>query len=125
MSWVTTAAAQPLSMAIHQLATHAVKRGALSVAAGRLSVTCARAADGGLCLSRVEEGGPPVLRIPDRRGFASRVIRGTIDQLGGRLACTWPETGLVCQVYLPEGRWHASRPPASDPDPDRPRAAGG
>lgn len=122
---VTTAAAQPLSMAIHELATNAVKHGALSVSTGRLCVTWTRAGEGTLCLRWAEEGGPPVMRAPDRRGFGSRVIRGTIDQLGGRLACAWPRSGLVCQIHLPAGRWQASQPPANDPDPDRQRAAGG
>jgi two-component sensor histidine kinase/GAF domain-containing protein len=120
---VTTAAAQPLSMAIHELATNAVKHGALSVARGRLSVTWTREPDGSLCLRWVEEGGPPVPNAPARRGFGSRVIRGTVDQLGGRLSCSWPPSGLACCLHLPEGRWQAGEVPANDRDTPRPHAA--
>lgn len=120
---VTTAAAQPLSMAIHELATNAVKHGALSVAAGQLSVTWAHAPDGTLRLRWSETGGPRVGEPPQRRGFGSRVILGTIEQLGGRLASSWPASGLVCDIQLPAARWQTGSGSAIAPDTPGPAGA--
>jgi two-component sensor histidine kinase len=83
-------AAQPVAMAVHELTTNAVKHGALSALAGRLSVSwlVEQAADGMplLQLRWVESGGPQITATPDRRGFGSRVLDGTIrSQLAGEL----------------------------------------
>lgn len=110
---VSSLTAQPLSMALHELATNAVKHGALSVASGRLSVSWEREATGSLCLRWVETDGPTVTP-PARRGFGSRVLRGTIDQLGGRVNREWLPQGLVCHIELPAGHWQ--------PDPVRGKA---
>ena len=97
-------AAQPLAMAIHELATNAVKYGALSVPTGRVAVTWT--VTGGmarrLCLRWAETGGPPVQRPPERRGFGTRVLDGTVRaQLGGTLSLHWRLSGLVCELDLP------------------------
>ncbi len=101
---ISAIAAQPLSMAVHELATNAVKHGALSVVDGCLSVSWAREADDSLCLRWAETGGPAV-QPPGHRGFGSRVLRGAIDQLGGRITWSGPPEGLVCHIHLPSGRW--------------------
>lgn len=103
-------AAQPFSMAIHELATNAVKYGALSAPDGRLAVTWTldRAAGQLLRLRWVETGGPPP--APHRTpGFGSRVLHGTVqDQLGGHVAMAWDAPGLVCDLEIPLHR----KPPA-------------
>ncbi|MGG5819631.1 HWE histidine kinase domain-containing protein [Falsiroseomonas sp. HW251] len=97
-------AAQPLSMALHELATNAVKHGALSVTAGRVQVSWALA-EGMLRLRWAERGGPTVAHPPSRSGFGSRVLRGTVkEQLGGTLELAWPSSGLVCDIGLPVAR---------------------
>ena len=99
-------AAQPLSMALHELATNAVKHGALSVPGGRIAVGWALEPGRiGLRLLWVETGGPPLAGPPSRPRFGSRVMRGTVvDQLGGQLLLRWPQSGLVCEIVLPAGR---------------------
>jgi len=99
-------ATQPLSMALHELATNALKHGALSAPAGLVTVTWdLDAASAGLRLRWAETGGPVVAGPPRRLGFGSRVLRGTVvDQLGGRLACEWPASGLVSDIVLPAAR---------------------
>lgn len=96
-------AAQPFSMAIHELATNAVKYGALSAPDGRLAVswTLDRAAGHLLRLRWVETGGPPP--APHRTpGFGSRVLHGTVqDQLGGHVTMAWDTPGLVCDLEIP------------------------
>ncbi|WP_165838789.1 PAS domain-containing protein [Roseicella frigidaeris] len=99
-------AAQPMAMAIHEMATNALKYGALSAAAGRLAVSwyLASRSDGVplLRLRWVETGGPPVVGAPGRRGFGSRVLEGTLQgQLGGRVSLVWEASGLICDVEVP------------------------
>ena len=97
------AAAQPLSMALHELATNATKHGALSASGGRLRVSwtfdpVTRA----LRLRWAETGGPAVGGFPTRRGFGSRVIEATIrNQLGGMVRTAWERGGLVCEIEAP------------------------
>ena len=99
-------AVQPLSMALHELATNAVKYGALSTADGGIDLGWTLDAPSGLLRLRWSEaGGPPLAGVPSRRGFGSRVLEGTIrDQLGGQVEMDWSGSGLVCGIDLPVGR---------------------
>ena len=108
-------AAQPLAMVVHELATNAIKHGALSVPGGRVAVTWAL--DGGpsgtLRLRWAEEGGPPITAPPARRGFGSRVLDGVVrGQLSGAITLAWNESGLVCDIALPLARMAGA--PAGD-----------
>ncbi|MBL6458999.1 PAS domain S-box protein [Belnapia sp. T6] len=103
--------AQPLAMAVHELATNAAKHGALSMSGGRVSVSWRVESGAGakLRLRWVETGGPPVAGPPSRRGFGSRVLEGTVrGQLGGTVSLTWETAGLVCTMEVPLGRRPAS-----------------
>ena len=95
--------AQPLSMALHELATNAAKYGSLSVPNGTLSLSWQEdPAEGRLRLRWQETGGPPIAGPPQRRGFGSRVIESTVrDQLRGEVSFTWETTGLVCEIDVP------------------------
>ena len=100
-------AAQPLAMAVHELATNALKYGALSAPEGRVSI--AWQLDGGptglLRLRWVEMGGPAVAGPPDRRGFGSQVLDGIVrNQLGGTVTLAWKASGLVCAIEVPLSR---------------------
>ncbi|WP_177174568.1 sensor histidine kinase [Loktanella fryxellensis] len=70
-------AIQPIGLALHELATNAMKYGALSNAAGHVAVTW-RVADDALTLSCVETGGLAVVP-PDRRGFGSTVLQSMTE----------------------------------------------
>lgn len=100
------AAAQALSMAIHELATNAAKYGALSIPAGRLIVSWQTdKTESVLRLQWVEAAGPPILIEPRRRGFGSRVVEAVArDQLGGKVEHRWEPTGLVCAIEVPLAR---------------------
>jgi two-component sensor histidine kinase len=95
--------AQPLSMALHELATNAAKYGSLSVPDGRLDISWREDLPGArLRLRWRETGGPPIAAPPERRGFGSRVIETTVrDQLRGDVSFTWEPTGLVCDIDIP------------------------
>ncbi|TPG61175.1 PAS domain S-box protein [Roseomonas nepalensis] len=96
--------AQPLSMAVHELATNAVKHGALSVPGGlvRIDWSVTPGSTRRLTLRWRESGGPSLPARPSRCGFGSRVLQTTVqNQLGGYLTQHWPEAGLECQIDIP------------------------
>jgi two-component sensor histidine kinase len=66
-----------VSMLIHELATNALKYGALSTEGGRVSVAWSLEPTGhavDIVLRWAETGGPPRAKEPTRRGFGSRLI---------------------------------------------------
>ncbi|ODT86822.1 HWE histidine kinase domain-containing protein [Phenylobacterium sp. SCN 70-31] len=71
--FLTPRAANALSLALHELATNAVKFGALSVETGRVDLRWHTLRDGGFELTWTETGGPPV-GPPARRGFGSTLL---------------------------------------------------
>lgn len=97
-----------LALAIHELATNAVKHGALSRPEGRVVIRWARVNSDRLPrLSLVwEERGGPKVEVPARRGFGTRMIeRGLAAEFGGTVKIDFRPEGLVCTVDapLPEG----------------------
>jgi PAS domain S-box-containing protein len=101
------AAAQSLALVFHELATNAVKYGALSVPAGELHVhwLVSPGEDGvpRLVLRWTESGGPPVKprSSGSRSGFGSRLIRSSIErQLAGTLRIEWAESGLRAEMEI-------------------------
>ena len=112
---LASGAAQPLSMALHELATNAAKYGALSVPEGELMVTwLVEPASGALRLHWAERGGPTLAGRPARRGFGSRMLEGTVrQQLGGTAQVLWEPEGLVCELHVP-----ARHVASSDSDDD-------
>jgi PAS domain S-box-containing protein len=86
-----------LSLAMHELATNAVKYGALSNSEGRVEVAWTLD-DGRLRLTWRERGGPPVA-YPARRGFGARLLEhGLADELRGVVRLDFRPEGLVCEV---------------------------
>ena len=88
--------AQALAMVVHELATNALKYGALSVPAGRIAVSWQL--DNGptrtLHLQWVESGGPLIVSTPNRRGVGSQMLDGIVrGQLGGAVQLAWEATG--------------------------------
>lgn len=93
-----------LSLALHELATNAVKYGALSVAQGRVSVSWNIAHNGSgdryLTLLWKESDGPTVIE-PSRSGFGSRLLRQTFsDEEGGRARISFAPEGVSCVLSL-------------------------
>ena len=93
------------AMAMHELATNAVKYGALSNDDGRVVVTWRREPDDDGRMSLLfrweERDGPPV-EPPRRRGFGSKLIeRGLAAELQGDVRIEFPVTGVVCTIRAP------------------------
>ena len=92
--------ANMLALVFHELATNAVKYGALSVPAGRVSVT-GRLHETRLRLEWRERGGPPSRR-PEHEGFGLAMIRRVVTrQHHGELAFDWGPEGLEVRLVLP------------------------
>ena len=97
--WLQPAGALTMALVLHELATNAVKYGALSRERGRIDVTWTfDPATGALELVWAESCGPAV-SPPTRRGFGSRHIeRGLRNELGGSAAMRFEPDGLVCTL---------------------------
>src|SRR5664279_836869 len=97
-------AALALGIAFNELATNAVKYGALSNAVGSILMGWTmNAALGGkrILLSWTEKDGPPVTP-PAHKGFGSRVIeRGLAHELEGIVNLDYRPEGLVCTMDIP------------------------
>jgi PAS domain S-box-containing protein len=93
------AAAQSLAMVLHELATNAVKYGALSTPGGRLTVEWERSPEW-VDLSWVERDGPAV-SSPGASGFGSKIIQASVErQLHGSLEQRWEPEGLACLIRI-------------------------
>ncbi len=99
--WIGGRRSTSLTMAMHELATNAVKYGALSVEAGRVTIGWhVRPVAGSACLHLEwrEQGGPAVTE-PTRRGFGSRLVeRALAMELGGKATILFKPDGVVCEI---------------------------
>lgn len=90
-----------LSMALHELATNALKYGALRAPSGRVRIAWELTDGQGaerLRLTWTERDGPPVTP-PAQRGFGTRLIeRGLAAELSGSAAIEFRPEGVVCQI---------------------------
>ena len=77
---VTSTLTLKLTLILHELATNAIKHGALSNDDGRVSISWQRH-DDHVRLDWRESGGPPVL-APQRRGFGTTLIAGGLGHWG-------------------------------------------
>jgi PAS domain S-box-containing protein len=95
-----------LAMALQELATNAVKYGALSNATGQIRIdwTIERHTDGPrLRLIWTESCGPRV-EPPSRRGFGTRLIERSLAQdLSGEVRIDFAPDGVICTVDAPLG----------------------
>jgi two-component sensor histidine kinase len=93
-----------LSLAIHELATNAIKYGALSNAAGHVSVTWTSEDRDGVPIFTFtwQEIGGPVVSEPSNVGFGSRLISRVLkDDFGGTVEAIYAPTGLICRLTTP------------------------
>ena len=98
--WLPPKTGVSLAMAVHELATNALKYGSLQVPQGKVSVSWTVAGDR-LNLEWREFNGPPVA-APARRGFGTRMIeRGLAAELGGKVVMRFEPAGVVCTVDAP------------------------
>jgi PAS domain S-box-containing protein len=118
-------AVQPLSLLIHEMATNAVKYGALSVAEGRVEIEWRILPDQSLELCWSEHGGPRV-QEPASRGFGSTLVREVATrQLAGSIDVAWPPAGVRLVATLPSSVYrsevHRAAPVVKEDRPEAPR----
>ncbi|WP_175492323.1 HWE histidine kinase domain-containing protein [Phyllobacterium sp. YR620] len=95
-----------LGIALHELATNAVKHGALSVATGHVRIVWQL--EVGLHESRIvirwtESNGPRVT-APNTRGLGLKLIERSLDKvLSSSVRLSYPETGIEAIVSMPIG----------------------
>jgi two-component sensor histidine kinase/PAS domain-containing protein len=102
---LTADAGQAIGLALHELATNAVKHGALSSSRGRVciswSVDQVSNAEG-LRLDWLERGGP-LVTAPKRTGFGHVVIKSMIEQsVHGSVELNFAKDGLHWSLRAPE-----------------------
>lgn len=96
-------AAMTMTLVLHELATNAIKYGALSNAEGTVEVSWAvtGAEPMELWVQWRERGGPPVVP-PARRGFGSRLIDTVASRsLRGRAELDYAPSGLTWTLLVP------------------------
>jgi len=93
-----------IALVLHELATNAVKYGALSTPAGRVQIEVSAIGEN-VCLRWQEDGGPVVGDGPKRQGFGSQLVdRAAKSQLGARMEFVWRPSGLMVILEIPSGR---------------------
>lgn len=99
---VSDRSATPLALLVHELATNAVKYGALSGSEGRVAIVTSDE-NGELVISWSEAGGPAIAAIPEYAGFGTQLSDiSIISQLGGTLERDWRSEGLRVRVAIPK-----------------------
>ncbi|WP_431847802.1 PAS domain-containing protein [Allosphingosinicella sp.] len=95
-------AATPVSLLFHELATNAVKHGALSTPAGEVAISCARDERGQIRIVWQEHGGPRIETRPQTAGFGTRLAEMSVErQLGGSMQRTFPPEGFRFEGTIP------------------------
>jgi two-component sensor histidine kinase len=91
-----------VNLVLHELATNAVKHGALSIPGGRVRVRWeVETRDGGRLRLRWQESGGPPVNPPASRGFGTRLIEfATTRDLGGRAELRFAPEGLEAEIVV-------------------------
>lgn len=98
---IDDAAATPLALLFHELATNAAKYGALSLGEGRVQITGHNEGDI-YRLTWTELNGPAVTEPVHPGGFGSKLISLSVEgQLRGAIVRHWKHEGLIVELTLP------------------------
>lgn len=92
-----------LALLLHELTTNAAKYGALSTAAGRLTIDIA-IADDVLHLNWKERGSPAPPDLAEREGFGTTLERAALQGLNGTIRRDWTGDGLSLLLEMPLAR---------------------
>jgi len=98
---IEASTAQGLALILHELATNAIKYGALSSDNGQISLRWhVIEAENRVELHWQETGGPTV-QEPKRKGFGTSLIERTLSRgSGNRVDLTFPPEGVQCRISL-------------------------
>jgi len=97
---LNAAASEVIGLALHELATNAVKYGALSVDSGGIDVSWGVGGDM-FMMSWIEHDGPPV-SLPERTGFGSEIITSLPElTIGGEAQLDHAPSGTTWRLTCP------------------------
>lgn len=85
------------ALLIHELVTNAVKHGSLSNSNGKVFISWSLV-DALLEMEWRENGGPPIVESPSRRGFGMRLFPRALEQFKGNVEVDFAANGLICKV---------------------------
>jgi two-component sensor histidine kinase len=91
-----------LALVVHELATNALKYGALSTPAGRVAISWQADRDVLRLLWR-ETSGPPVI-APSNQGSGSRLFASAFPPDRGEVTVDYAPQGVVCRIAVPVDR---------------------
>ena len=116
---------QALAMVLHELATNAVKYGALAAQNGCVSVRWRRMAENGsgdvLALDWLEAGGPKVAAL-HRAGYGTSIVRDLIPyEFGGTVDLELAAEGVHCRLKIPAA-WAGTGAERAQAPSNRPHA---
>ena len=82
-------------MVLHELATNAVKYGALSNTSGKVEIAWQAKGSNGIQIAWQESGGPAITPR-QHKGFGSRLVEQSTDDL----VCNFEPKGLECSFSI-------------------------
>jgi len=89
----------PVVMVVHELATNAIKHGALSNDSGTVGITWARSECGTRVILRWQEQGGPEVVGPGKAGFGTRLITDAVTrQLDGTIDLAYRPEGVTATL---------------------------
>ena len=92
-----------MGLLLHEMATNAVKYGALSSRAGRVAITVETATDARAAFAWRETGGPPVAPVASQ-GFGTRLLNQVLRNQGGDVTFAFEPEGFRACVEFPTVR---------------------
>jgi two-component sensor histidine kinase len=100
---VSPSATQQFALIAHELATNALKYGALSVPQGRVSIQgkVERVNGTGQLLFIWKESGGPPASAPSRKGFGSVILMDVAKQWAGEVSADFSDDGLTYSLRIP------------------------
>jgi two-component sensor histidine kinase len=96
---VSPEVAVALGLLFHELATNAMKHGALSAPNGRVDIGWTWA--GGMALLTWREVGGPAVAAASKRGFGARLFETTLVPQGGKVERHFAPDGLIGELHIP------------------------
>ncbi|HTX50803.1 MAG TPA: HWE histidine kinase domain-containing protein [Caulobacteraceae bacterium] len=106
---ITSELAVGLGLLFHELATNALKYGALSQAGGRVCIAWGR--DGEIARCTWREVGGPAVAPPLTKGFGSRLLDVALVPQGGKAERRFDPDGVVCELHIPPAAPDRTRSP--------------
>ena len=89
-----------MGLLLHEMATNAVKYGALSVRSGRVAIELESARDGHSAFAWRETGGPRVDK-PRTPGFGTRLLQQVLRPQGGEVTFAFEPDGFRARAEFP------------------------